>query len=83
MIIAKKAYARAGLIGNPSDGYYGKTISIIVKNFSAQVTLYETPEVEIIPNARDHSKFTSLADLAKDVRLHSYYGGVRLIKATA
>lgn len=83
MIIAKKAYARAGLIGNPSDGYYGKTISIIVKNFSAQVTLYETPEVEIIPNARDHSKFSSLEDLAKDVRLHSYYGGVRLIKATA
>jgi glucuronokinase len=83
MIITKKAYARAGLIGNPSDGYYGRTISIVVKNFCAQVTLYETPDIEIIPNARDHSKFTSIGDLAKDVRLHGYYGGVRLIKATA
>jgi len=33
LIIRKRAYARAGLIGNPSDGYHGKTISIIVRNF--------------------------------------------------
>ena len=26
-LIRKQAYARAGLVGNPSDGYYGKTIS--------------------------------------------------------
>ena len=32
-IIKTRAYARAGLIGNPSDGYYGKTICLIVKNF--------------------------------------------------
>ena len=29
-LLRKKAYARAGLIGNPSDGYHGKTISIMV-----------------------------------------------------
>ena len=33
IIIRKRTYARAGLLGNPSDGYYGKTISIIVRNF--------------------------------------------------
>ena len=43
MIIQTRAYARAGLIGNPSDGYFGKTISFILKNFSARVTLYESP----------------------------------------
>ena len=30
MIIQTRAYARAGLIGNPSDGYFGKTISFIL-----------------------------------------------------
>ena len=26
----KRAYARAGLLGNPSDGYHGKTLSFSV-----------------------------------------------------
>ena len=30
LIIRKSGYARAGLVGNPSDGYYGKTLSAIV-----------------------------------------------------
>jgi len=49
LIIEERAYARAGLLGNPSDGYFGKTISIIVKNFGAQVTLYQSPELKIEP----------------------------------
>lgn len=39
-IIRKRAYARAGLLGNPSDGYNGKTVSLIVRNFWAEVVLY-------------------------------------------
>ena len=82
MIIRTKAYARAGLIGNPSDGYYGKTISFIVRNFHADVVLYETPDLEILPNERDHSRFRSIHALAQDVRRFGYYGGIRLLKAT-
>lgn len=82
MIIQKHAYARAGLVGNPSDGYYGKTISFIVRNFRAEVVLYETPDLEILPNTRDQSLFRSLAALAADVRQFGYYGGLRLLKAT-
>ena len=37
--IRKRAYARAGLVGNPSDGYFGKTLSVIVRNFWAETTL--------------------------------------------
>ncbi|MDR0336753.1 MAG: hypothetical protein LBI18_06645 [Planctomycetaceae bacterium] len=80
-IIRQRAYARAGLIGNPSDGYYGKTIAVIVKNFWAQVTLYEWDRLEIVPSRDDESLFRSIHDLTKDVRLHGYYGGIRLIKA--
>ncbi len=82
MLIRKHAFARAGLVGNPSDGYFGKTISFIVKNFRAEVTLYESPELEILPNERDHSCFRSIAHLSEDVGLNGYYGGIRLLKAT-
>jgi glucuronokinase len=82
VIIRTKAYPRAGLVGNPSDGYFGKTISFAFNNFQAEVVLYETPELEILPSLKDHSRFDSVADLVRDVRLHGYYGGIRLLKAT-
>ena len=82
MIIRTHGHPRAGLVGNPSDGYFGKTISFTFSNFAAEVTLYETPELEILPNQRDESRFGSIDALARDVRLHGYYGGIRLLKAT-
>jgi glucuronokinase len=82
VIIRTKAYPRAGLIGNPSDGYFGKTISFVFSNFQAEVVLYETPELEILPSEKDRSCFASISGLVRDVRLHGYYGGIRLLKAT-
>jgi len=82
IIIRNRAYARAGLLGNPSDGYNGKTISIIVRNFWAEVVLYEWDSVDIVQSSDDRARFRSIHDLAQDVRLHGYYGGIRLIKAT-
>jgi glucuronokinase len=82
MIIHTKAYPRVGLIGNPSDGYFGKTISFAFSNFCADVVLYETPELEILPSHKDQSRFAGITDLVNDVRLHGYYGGIRLLKAT-
>ena len=81
-LIRKRACSRAGLIGNPSDGYHGKTISMIVRNFWAEVVLYEWDTLEIILAEDDRARFASIHDLAKDVKLHGYYGGIRLIKAT-
>ena len=82
LIIRKRAYARAGLLGNPSDGYHGKTISFIVPNFWAEVVLYEWPSVDIVLAENDRARFSSVHDLARDVQLHGYYGGIRLVKAT-
>jgi len=79
--IRSSVFARAGLIGNPSDGYNGKTITVIVKNFCAQVILYEWDHLEIVPGTSDESYFQSIHELAQDVRLHGYYGGIRLVKA--
>ena len=49
MIIRTSAPARAALIGNPSDGYFGKTISFAFSDFGAQVTLWESPDLTILP----------------------------------
>ena len=81
MIIRTQAWSRAGLIGNPSDGYFGKTISFSVRNYFAEAVLFESPRLCIVPSQEDISEFGSVAALVTDVRRHGYYGGVRLIKA--
>jgi len=81
MIITGIAHARAGLIGNPSDGYFGKTISIIIRNFKTTVRLWESPHFEIIPTHGDLGNFASVREFLRDIKLHGYYGGMRLIKA--
>jgi glucuronokinase len=81
-LVRKRAFARAGLVGNPSDGYHGRTISISVRNYWAEVVLYEWDSVDIVLAEDDRASFRSVKDLARDVRLHGYYGGIRLVKAT-
>jgi glucuronokinase len=81
MIHTAHAFARAGLVGNPSDGYFGKTISFVIRNFKATVRLWESPHLEILPTHGDLTKFNTLDDFLRDVRLNGYYGGMRLIKA--
>ena len=45
-----RAFARAGLLGNPSDGYGGRTISLIIRNFEAVVTVTGSTELLIEPH---------------------------------
>src|SRR5581483_11209412 len=66
LIIRKRAFARAGLLGNPSDGYGGRTISISVRNYWAEVVLYEWDSVEIV-----------LADDDRNIRLHERNFSIR------
>ncbi len=82
MIIETRAFARAGLLGNPSDGYFGKTISIIVRNFGAHISLYETPELHIEPMDQDLNIYKNIHDLVESVNLTGYYGASRLVKAS-
>lgn len=83
MIITTYAYPRAALIGNPSDGYYGKTIAFVFDNYKASVQLYETPELCFVPSSRDYTTFAGLSDLDKKICNYGYYGGIRLLKAAA
>jgi glucuronokinase len=39
-----RAFARLGLLGNPSDGYFGRALSCAIRNFHATVTLEEAAD---------------------------------------
>ncbi|CAG8473473.1 21765_t:CDS:1 [Dentiscutata erythropus] len=47
-----RSYARIGLMGNPSDGFYGKTISLLISNFFAEITLISNK----FTHAQEYSK---------------------------
>ena len=81
-IVRSRAYSRAGFIGNPSDGYNGKTISFTFGNFYAEVVMYEAPYIELLPNRRDRPIYASLDDLEQSVLECGYYGGIRLLQAS-
>ena len=40
--IRTRSFARAGFLGNPSDGYFGKTLSFAFSNFGVELTLAES-----------------------------------------
>lgn len=80
-MIETYAYARAGLLGNPSDGYFGKTIAMLVRNFRARVLLYPSARLEIKASKADSPVFESLDELYSVTRWRGYYGGIRIIQA--
>jgi glucuronokinase len=80
-VIETYAYARAGLLGNPSDGYFGKTIALSVRNFRARVLLYPSARLEIKPSKADMPVFDSLEELYATTRWRGYYGGIRILQA--
>jgi glucuronokinase len=80
-MIETYGYARAGLLGNPSDGYFGKTLSFAFTNFRARVLLYPSGRLEIKPSKADLPVFENLDDLYRITRWRGYYGGIRIIQA--
>jgi glucuronokinase len=82
-IIKAKSFARAGLLGNPSDGYFGKTLSFAFANFGVDLTLMESSRMRFVPGEVDDAVFDSPEHLVHDLRIFGYYGGIRMLKAVA
>ncbi|MHB0938057.1 MAG: mevalonate kinase family protein [Armatimonadota bacterium] len=83
MRLVTEVHARAGLLGNPSDGYFGKTLSCLVGNFKAKVTLEESDYLRLQLHPQfDPIEFQNIADLAAIYGDQGYYGGLRLVQAT-
>jgi glucuronokinase len=68
-------------LGNPSDGYFGKTIAFAMANFRARVLLYPSARLEIRLSKADLPIFENLQDLYDTTRWRGYYGGIRIIQA--
>ncbi|KAL2528943.1 Glucuronokinase 1 [Forsythia ovata] len=82
LVIEHKAYARAGLLGNPSDVYYGRTMSFSIGNFWASVRLQPSKDLVILPHpTHDLVQFDSLPHMVNRLQTEGYYGGVRLLMA--
>ncbi|MEM8872844.1 MAG: GHMP kinase [Planctomycetota bacterium] len=79
--IQTRAFARAGLVGNPSDGYFGKTISIIVRDFGVTATLTPAERLTIEPSPADLCDHDSVDEFLRHTKLMGYYGALRLMKA--
>lgn len=56
-----RALARAGLLGNPSDGYQGATLSFTFADFAAEATVRESSAPEIRPPDRDGRRLIEAA----------------------
>src|SRR4051794_8436673 len=80
-MIETYGFARAGFLGNPSDGYFGKTLSFAFSNFRARVLLYPSGRLEIKPSKADLPVWENLEDLYRITRWRGYYGGIRIIQA--
>ena len=81
-VIRKVIGSRVGLLGNPSDGFGGKTIAAMVEDFWALVTIRESAQVRILPHPElDPFAFASFDELAQVAERDGYYGGTRLLYA--
>jgi glucuronokinase len=76
-----RACARAGLLGNPSDGYGGKVISCILGNWQAEVRVSPSQHIEFLTGLGESPSFESASAFVSTVRRQGYYGGLRLVQA--
>ena len=82
-VIRARSFARAGFLGNPSDGYFGKTISFSFTEFCVDLRLTESSRLRFVPGEVDDATFDSPQQLVRDLRLYGYYGGIRMLKAVS
>lgn len=81
-MIVGSAPARVGLLGNPSDGYGGRTLGLAVTRFEATVEIEPADHLEIVERPDDRPRWASLPDLVDRIDRHGYGTGPQLLAAT-
>lgn len=81
MLSVGEAHARAALAGNPSDGYNGKTLGLIIKNFSAKACAAKSERLIIRDAAGRQADYSSLGDLVDEVRCGGFTPELKLAQA--
>ena len=80
-MISHAAPSRVGILGNPSDGYNGRTLALAVPQFQATVHLEESDGIEIVGNRSDEPRWSSIGALIDQVDRHGYGTGPQLLAA--
>jgi hypothetical protein len=81
-----RTFARVGVMGNPSDGFFGKTVSLAIANYWASASVWEDVEhpgrvtIEAHP-VFDPGVFDDLSQLSRVTQREGYDGGRRLVQA--
>ncbi len=75
------AYARAGLLGNPSDGYGGKAIALTFRDYSARVNIEPADSLVLQPGPSDGLAFSSLLEAVDSFHQVGCNDGLRLLRA--
>jgi glucuronokinase len=75
------AYARAGLLGNPSDVYGGKVIALSVTNFRARVVIESATVFALRPGESDMLEFSSAQEANRAYQNAGCEDGMRLLRA--
>lgn len=78
--IVREAFARAGLLGNPSDAFGGRALATPVRNFGARARV-EPAARFAIALGKASAKFESWAALESSFTDHRRDGGLRLLAA--
>lgn len=82
--IEQLAFPRAALLGNPSDGYFGKTIAFTFRDFRASVKLMESPRLRFVSEDNEQGiEFGSQAEFMHRFANRCYGGSMRLLHAAA
>jgi len=75
------AHARAGLLGNPSDQYGGKTIAFSIRDFCACVRIESADRFALRHGPSDLIEFTSFLEAGETFRERGCDDGIRLLRA--
>jgi len=81
-MIHTTGYPRAALIGNPSDGFHGRTIAFTFSNFSAQLTVTESARLILINEAGSQKIYCSLDEFDRQISVEGYDPDFCLVEAT-
>jgi len=75
------AHSRAGLLGNPSDQYGGKTIAFSIRNFRARVSIEGSDRFLLRHGPSDLVEFDSFLEARDSFRAQGCDDGIRLLRA--
>jgi len=77
------APSRVGILGNPSDGFGGRTLALALPQYQATVTLEPAERVEFVGLNADETQWPSFGAMTDHLDRYGYGTGPQLLAATA